>query len=66
MVCGSCRLFLVQADGSAVELLSSERVEEVLQQARSDPAAALLQEPLPDSPGRFPDPEPTLKSLKGP
>lgn len=48
--CG--RLFLVHADGSGLELLSSQTVEEGFHQARSDPAVALLKEPLPDSGAR--------------
>lgn len=48
-----CRLFLVHADGSGLELLSSQTVEEGLHQARSDPAVALLKEPLPDSGAPF-------------
>lgn len=60
-----CRLFLVHGDGSAVEFLSSQTVEELLHQAHSDPAAALLKEPLPDCPGsQFCCPEPFLKSCK--
>lgn len=46
-----CRLFLVHADHSGLELLSSQAVEEELRRARSDPAVALLKEPLPDSTG---------------
>ncbi|XP_041842655.1 sperm-associated antigen 17 isoform X2 [Melanotaenia boesemani] len=42
------RLFLVHEDGSGTELLSSQTVEELLQQAYSDPTIALLMEPLPD------------------
>lgn len=38
-------------DGSGLELLSSQTVEEEFHQARSDPAVALLKEPLPDSGG---------------
>uniref|UniRef100_A0A674PKG6 Sperm associated antigen 17 n=1 Tax=Takifugu rubripes TaxID=31033 RepID=A0A674PKG6_TAKRU len=45
------RLFLVHVDGSGLELLSSPTVEEEFHQARSDPAVALLKEPLPDSGG---------------
>ncbi|TNM93881.1 hypothetical protein fugu_002057 [Takifugu bimaculatus] len=45
------RLFLVHVDGSGLELLSSRTVEEEFHQARSDPAVALLKEPLPDSGG---------------
>ncbi|XP_037613814.1 sperm-associated antigen 17 isoform X2 [Sebastes umbrosus] len=43
------RLFLVHEDGSSTELLSSQTVEELLYQAYSDPAIALLKEPLPDT-----------------
>lgn len=48
-----CRLFLVHVDGSGLELLRSQTVEEGFHQARSDPAVALLKEPLPDSGARF-------------
>lgn len=51
VLCPGCRLFLVHADGSGVEFLPSQVVEEDLLLARSDPAVALLKEPLPDSPG---------------
>ncbi|XP_054457183.1 LOW QUALITY PROTEIN: sperm-associated antigen 17 [Anoplopoma fimbria] len=47
------RLFLVHEDGSGTELLSSETVEELLYQAYSDPAIALLKEPLPDTQDEF-------------
>ncbi|KAM3590203.1 uncharacterized protein V6R79_005781 [Siganus canaliculatus] len=47
------RLFLVHADGSGTELLSSHTVEEVLHQAYSDPAIAVLKEPLPDTQDDF-------------
>lgn len=52
----ACRLFVVHGDGTAAELLSSPRVEELLRQARSHPDTALLKEPLPDCPGRRPEP----------
>lgn len=38
-------------DGSGTELLSSQSVEELLYQGYSDPAIALLKEPLPDTQG---------------
>lgn len=68
MSCGFSRLFLVHGDGSAVELLSSQRVEEELRQAQSDPAAAVLREPLPDCPGwrHRRHPEPFRGPLTGP
>ncbi|XP_061146647.1 sperm-associated antigen 17-like isoform X2 [Syngnathus typhle] len=49
----SPRLFLVHEDGSGSELMSSRAVSELLKRARSDPAAAVLKDPLPDSPGEF-------------
>ncbi|XP_061664678.1 sperm-associated antigen 17 isoform X2 [Syngnathoides biaculeatus] len=49
----SPRLFLVHDDGSGSELLSSQAVVELLQQARSDPTVALLKDPLPDTQGEF-------------
>ncbi|XP_046887321.1 LOW QUALITY PROTEIN: sperm-associated antigen 17 [Hypomesus transpacificus] len=42
------RLFMVHEDGSGTELLHVQAVEEVLDQAYSDPTIALLEEPLPD------------------
>ncbi|KAM3849923.1 sperm-associated antigen 17-like, partial [Diretmus argenteus] len=47
------RLFVVHEDGSAIELLSSQTVEQLLSQADSDPTVALLKEPLPDTQGEF-------------
>ncbi|XP_026155171.1 sperm-associated antigen 17 isoform X2 [Mastacembelus armatus] len=47
------RLFLVHADGSGTELLSSQTVEELLYQAHCDPTIALLKEPLPDTQDEF-------------
>ncbi|XP_008296225.1 sperm-associated antigen 17 [Stegastes partitus] len=47
------RLFLVHEDGSGTELLNSRPVEELLYQAYSDPAIALLKEPLPDAQDEF-------------
>ncbi|KAM9335587.1 sperm-associated antigen 17 [Symphorus nematophorus] len=47
------RLFLVHEDGSGTELLSSQSVEELLYQAYSDPAIAVLKEPLPDTQDEF-------------
>ncbi|XP_030017766.1 sperm-associated antigen 17 [Sphaeramia orbicularis] len=49
----SPRLFLVQEDGSGVELLSSQTVEELLFHAYSDPTIAVLKEPLPDTEDEF-------------
>ncbi|XP_041635673.1 sperm-associated antigen 17 [Cheilinus undulatus] len=43
------RLFMVHEDGSGTELLSSQTVEELLQEAYSDSTVALLKEPLPDT-----------------
>uniref|UniRef100_A0A665XGI1 Sperm associated antigen 17 n=1 Tax=Echeneis naucrates TaxID=173247 RepID=A0A665XGI1_ECHNA len=48
----SCsRLFLIHEDGTGTEMLSSQTVEELLNQAYSDPTIALLNEPLPDTQG---------------
>nr|XP_020479386.1 sperm-associated antigen 17 [Monopterus albus] len=47
------RLFLMRADGSGTELLSSQTVEELLCQAYADPAIAVLKEPLLDTPDDF-------------
>ncbi|KAK9524640.1 hypothetical protein VZT92_017015 [Zoarces viviparus] len=49
----SPRLFVVHEDGSGTELLSSQTVEELLDQAYSDPTIALLKEPLPDTQDEF-------------
>ncbi|XP_075891417.1 sperm-associated antigen 17 isoform X2 [Nelusetta ayraudi] len=43
------RLFLLYADGSGTEFLSSRTVENFLDQAYSDPSVAVLREPLPDA-----------------
>lgn len=61
----ACRLFLVHGDGSAVEFLSSQTGAELLQQAHSDPAVALLKEPLPDCPGWLPPPSPLPGAVEG-
>lgn len=45
------RLFLLYADGSGTEFLSSRMVEDFLDQAYSDPSVAVLREPLPDAQG---------------
>lgn len=45
------RLFLLYADGSGTEFLSSRTVEDFLDQAYSDPSVAVLREPLPDTQG---------------
>ncbi|XP_035479939.2 sperm-associated antigen 17 isoform X3 [Scophthalmus maximus] len=47
------RLFLVHEDGSGTELLSAQSVEELLDQAHSDPTIAVLKEPLPDTQDEF-------------
>ncbi|XP_024143545.1 sperm-associated antigen 17 isoform X2 [Oryzias melastigma] len=47
------RLFLLHADGSGTEFLSSHSVEEWLDKAYSDPTVALLKEPLPNKPDEF-------------
>ncbi|XP_052360976.1 sperm-associated antigen 17-like isoform X1 [Oncorhynchus keta] len=45
------RLFMAHEDGSGTELLHSQTVEERLYEDYSDPAVALLKEPLPDLQG---------------
>ncbi|XP_031675388.1 sperm-associated antigen 17 isoform X3 [Oncorhynchus kisutch] len=45
------RLFMAHEDGSGTELLYSQTVEERLYEDYSDPAVALLKEPLPDLQG---------------
>lgn len=45
------RLFLLYADGSGTEFLSSRTVEDFLDQAYSDPSVAVLREPLTDTQG---------------
>ncbi|XP_020567276.1 sperm-associated antigen 17 isoform X2 [Oryzias latipes] len=47
------RLFLLHADGSGTEFLSSHCVEKWLDEAYSDPTVALLKEPLPNQPDAF-------------
>ncbi|XP_072537294.1 sperm-associated antigen 17 [Salminus brasiliensis] len=41
------RLFVVGSDGSAVEVLCAEAVEEILSEAFSDPSVAVIKDPLP-------------------
>ncbi|XP_060788643.1 sperm-associated antigen 17 [Neoarius graeffei] len=41
------RLFLVCADGSALEFLSSQTVDEVLRKENMDPSVAVIREPVP-------------------
>ncbi|XP_041115927.1 sperm-associated antigen 17 [Polyodon spathula] len=45
------RFFIVHADGSGTELLRSRDVEDYLSQCYSDPAIAVLKEPVPDFQG---------------
>ncbi|XP_068273423.1 sperm-associated antigen 17-like [Nyctibius grandis] len=45
------RFFIIYADGSGTELLRSRDVHEYLAKARSDPAAAVLQDPVQECPG---------------
>ncbi|XP_062450906.1 sperm-associated antigen 17 [Rhea pennata] len=45
------RFFIVYADGSGTELLRSRDVEEHLAEACSDPATAVLQDPVQECPG---------------
>lgn len=45
---------MAHEDGSGTELLYSQTVEERLYEDYSDPAVALLKEPLPDLQGRSP------------
>ncbi|CAB1452349.1 unnamed protein product [Pleuronectes platessa] len=47
------RLFLAHEDGSGTELLRSQTVEELLDQAYSDPTIAVRKEPLPDTQDEF-------------
>ncbi|XP_061769692.1 sperm-associated antigen 17 isoform X4 [Nerophis ophidion] len=47
------RLFLVHEDGSGSELLNSQTVVELLDQAHLDPTVALLKDPLPDTQDEF-------------
>ncbi|XP_053272684.1 sperm-associated antigen 17 [Pleuronectes platessa] len=47
------RLFLAHEDGSGTELLRSQTVEELLDQAYSDPTVAVRKEPLPDTQDEF-------------
>lgn len=49
------RLFLLYADGSGTEFLSSRMVEDFLDQAYSDPSVAVLREPLLDAQGALID-----------
>ncbi|XP_028940322.1 sperm-associated antigen 17-like, partial [Antrostomus carolinensis] len=45
------RFFIIYSDGSGTELLRSKEVHEYLAKARSDPAAAVLQDPVQECPG---------------
>ncbi|KAM9301129.1 sperm-associated antigen 17 [Morus bassanus] len=45
------RFFIIYGDGSGTELLRSRDVHEYLAEARSDPAAAVLQDPVQEHPG---------------
>ncbi|XP_010295457.1 PREDICTED: sperm-associated antigen 17, partial [Phaethon lepturus] len=45
------RFFIIYADGSGTELLRSKEVHKYLAEARSDPAAAVLQDPVQECPG---------------
>ncbi|XP_009878228.1 PREDICTED: sperm-associated antigen 17 [Charadrius vociferus] len=45
------RFFIIYADGSGTELLQSRDVHKYLAEAHSDPAAAVLQEPVQEHPG---------------
>ncbi|RXM33918.1 Sperm-associated antigen 17 [Acipenser ruthenus] len=47
------RFFIVHADGSGTELLRSRDVEDYLSQCFTDPAIAVLKEPLPDFQGVY-------------
>lgn len=51
-VCWLCRFFIVYADGSGSELLRSRDVDKYLAEACSDPATAVLQDPVQECPGR--------------
>ncbi|XP_053481824.1 sperm-associated antigen 17 isoform X3 [Ictalurus furcatus] len=41
------RLFIVCADGSALEFLSPQTVDEILQKENTDPSVAVIREPIP-------------------
>ncbi|KAM6093522.1 sperm-associated antigen 17 [Chlamydotis macqueenii] len=45
------RFFIIYADGSGTELLRNREVHEYLAEAYSDPAAAVLQDPVEECPG---------------
>ncbi|XP_029433840.1 sperm-associated antigen 17 isoform X2 [Rhinatrema bivittatum] len=45
------RFFVINADGSGMELLRDREVEEYLTACYSDPATAIIKEPIPDYPG---------------
>lgn len=47
-----CRFFIVYADGSGSELLRSRDIDKYLAEACSDPATAVLQDPVQECPGR--------------
>lgn len=59
------RLFLLYADGSGTEFLSSRTVEDFLDQAYSDPSVAVLREPLPDAQGARTDAFQIMKYTSG-
>ncbi|KAK2516801.1 Spag17 [Columba guinea] len=50
-VCWLCRFFIVYADGSGSELLRSRDIDKYLAEACSDPATAVLQDPVQECPG---------------
>lgn len=47
-----CRFFIISADGSGMELLRAKDVCEYMAEACSDPATAVLQDPVQEQPGR--------------
>ncbi|XP_060736823.1 sperm-associated antigen 17 [Tachysurus vachellii] len=47
------RLFIVYADGSALEFLSSQTVDTILQKQNKDPSVAVMREPIPHTPEAF-------------
>ncbi|XP_055012804.1 sperm-associated antigen 17 [Boleophthalmus pectinirostris] len=49
----SPRLFIAHENGSGTELLLSQKVEDLLFQAYSDPTVAVMKEPLPDRQDEF-------------
>lgn len=44
---------MAHGDGSGLELLSSQALEELLLEAYTDPAIAILKEDVPEFPGKF-------------